>query len=135
MNRRVFLKVLGTTSAIAAWGSSLSPAAPTEGVEFEEFDAGPLDNFEENKVYDQYRDRGFFLIRRADEIFAMSSICTHKGCKVRAQSDQSYLCKCHGSRFDPQGHVLNGPAKIDLPRLKVKLSGDRNVLVRTPKRT
>jgi Rieske Fe-S protein len=102
-------------------------------VQFDEIDAGPLDSFEQDKVYDQYREQGFFIIRRADEVFALSSICTHKGCKVRAQADQSYLCKCHQSRFDATGKVLNGPATADLPRLKVKLSADRHVLVRVTK--
>ncbi len=134
MNRRVFLKVLGTTTAIAASGSSFA-SADAQPTEVEEIDAGPLDTFVEDKVYDQYRDKGFFLIRRSDEVFALSSICTHKGCKVRPQADQSYLCKCHQSKFDPAGKVLNGPAKVDLPRLKVKLSGDNHVLVRLVKKS
>jgi len=31
--------------------------------------------------------------------------------------------------------VLNGPATVDLPRLKVKLSDQRHILVRLPART
>ena len=134
MNRRMFLTVLGAASAIAACGSSIADA--DEGAPgFDEIDAGSLDTFEQDKVYDQYREQGFFLIRRADEVFALSSICTHKGCKVRPQDDQSFLCKCHQSRFDPSGKVLSGPAKADLPRIKVKLSDQRHVLVRLPKKS
>jgi len=134
MNRRLFLKALGTTTALAACGPKWTSAADN-APEVDEFDAGALDTFAEDKVYDQYRDKGFLLIRRADEVFALWSICPHKGCKVRAQSDQSYLCKCHQSRFDPAGKVVNGPATVDLPRLKVKLSGDNHVLVRVYKKS
>jgi Rieske Fe-S protein len=96
-------------------------------------DAGPLDDFAEDKVYDQFRDQGVLLIRRGGEVFAFSPVCPHKGCKVRPQDDQSFLCKCHGSRFDPAGTVLNGPATRDLLRLQVKLSDSRRVLVRVRK--
>ncbi len=128
MNRRQFLVVLGTSAALPALAWSETPDDT-----YEVIDVGSLDDFEEDKVYDQFRDQGFFIIRRADEVFALSAICTHKGCKVRSQTDQSFLCKCHQSRFDKDGRVLNGPAQIDLPRLPVKLSESRYVLVRVKK--
>lgn len=130
MNRREFLVVL-TVAATA--GSRAALGADETKEDDEVLDAGPLGAFEKDKVYDQFRDKGVFLIRRGDEVFALSSICTHKGCKVRAQDDQSFLCKCHKSRFDPAGKVSNGPAVKDLLRLKVKLSPDNRVLVRIAK--
>ena len=45
------------------------------------------------------------------ELSALSPVCTHLGCLVRWNtSEQSWDCPCHGSRFDPHGRVLNGPA-------------------------
>ena len=98
----------------------------------EVFDAGALSDYGTEGVYDAFRGDGFFLVRREREIIALSSVCTHKGCKVRAQADRSYLCKCHGSRFDQAGKVLKAPAKRDLPRLKVALDERGHVLVRLP---
>ena len=132
INRREFLVVLGSTAALAA-SSSTGWAADEDGQAYDVIDVGALDAFEQDKVYDEHREQGFFMIRRGDEVFALSSICTHKGCKVRAQEDQSFLCKCHKSRFDPEGKVLNGPAMRDLPRLSVKLSEQDHVLVRLRK--
>jgi Rieske Fe-S protein len=47
---------------------------------------------------------------------ALSPVCTHLGCDVRWNAaERSWDCPCHGSRFAPDGKVLNGPAVSDLP--------------------
>ncbi|HET7730229.1 MAG TPA: FAD-dependent oxidoreductase [Usitatibacter sp.] len=49
------------------------------------------------------------------EVHEMSAACTHLGCIVRWNAaDNTWDCKCHGSRFDALGHVINGPANVDL---------------------
>lgn len=46
----------------------------------------------------------------------MSAVCVHLGCIVAwNQSERTWDCPCHGSRYDRFGTVINGPANTDLP--------------------
>jgi glycine/D-amino acid oxidase-like deaminating enzyme/nitrite reductase/ring-hydroxylating ferredoxin subunit len=52
-------------------------------------------------------------------IHECSAVCPHLKCVVRWNpSERSWDCPCHGSRFDPYGRVLNGPAMTDLERIE-----------------
>lgn len=56
------------------------------------------------------------------ELFAVSPVCTHMGCKVRWNSvHTSWDCPCHGSRFRPDGTIIEGPAITPLRRKQVQL--------------
>lgn len=49
------------------------------------------------------------------EIHEHSAVCTHLYCIVDWNStERTFDCPCHGSRFDPYGRVVNGPAITDL---------------------
>jgi Rieske Fe-S protein len=50
-------------------------------------------------------------------IHAVSLRCTHLGCLLRFNAAElSWDCPCHGSRFDVDGAVLEGPATKPLER-------------------
>ena len=51
---------------------------------------------------------------------AVSATCTHLGCQVNwNRAERSWDCPCHGSRFAPDGQVLQGPAVHRLERKPV----------------
>ena len=61
------------------------------------------------------------------ELVATSMICTHRGCEVRPLPD-SFECPCHGSAYDEFGEVLEGPARLPLPRFKVEETSDSIII-------
>jgi Rieske Fe-S protein len=53
-------------------------------------------------------------------LHAVSTVCTHRGCTVGWNSaEKTWDCPCHGSRYDPLGRVIHGPAIVNLARKKV----------------
>lgn len=57
----------------------------------------------------------------AGHVHRCSAVCTHLGCIVAWNpAEKSWDCPCHGSRFDTEGQVLNGPAIAPL-----KVIGER----------
>ncbi|HET9547052.1 MAG TPA: FAD-dependent oxidoreductase [Desertimonas sp.] len=56
----------------------------------------------------------------AGAVHGVSLTCTHLGCTVRWNvAETTWDCPCHGSRFDRDGTVLQGPAVRDLRRFDV----------------
>lgn len=64
---------------------------------------------------------------------ALSEMCTHEGCPVGNFVGNRFSCACHGSVFDAQGKVLQGPAQHPLPSFTTTYKqGDDFVLVEVP---
>jgi Rieske Fe-S protein len=93
-------------------------------------DVGPASNFAKDGVYAAFESQGFFIVRKGSQLLALSAFCTHRRCKLAAQSDRSFYCRCHGSTFDPNGKVTEGPAKRDLSQLSLTVNEKGNVLVK-----
>jgi glycine/D-amino acid oxidase-like deaminating enzyme/nitrite reductase/ring-hydroxylating ferredoxin subunit len=52
---------------------------------------------------------------RSGAFHVVSAVCTHLACDVAwNKAEQTWDCPCHGSRFSPDGKVINGPAVTDL---------------------
>ena len=127
MNRKQFLILVASVAAsLPCVGFGGSP-----GVTSSErlVNAGPAANFGADGLYDGFRDQGFFVIRQGGKLFALSAICTHRRCKLSAERDHSFYCKCHGSRFDSDGKVTEGPAMRNLPVLRSLTDESGNLLV------
>ena len=118
-SRRFFMKwgvafFMGVTSLfvffLATLRMSLPSLLPGKSGRFkigskEDFPAGTAKYFKEQQVYVFADQKG---------IFAISAVCTHLGCIVNEEETQ-FTCPCHGSEFDLDGNVIQGPAPKDLP--------------------
>jgi glycine/D-amino acid oxidase-like deaminating enzyme/nitrite reductase/ring-hydroxylating ferredoxin subunit len=61
--------------------------------------------------------RGKTAVYRDDRggIHQLSAVCPHLYCIVHwNHTEKTWDCPCHGSRFDPYGNVVNGPAIVGL---------------------
>jgi Rieske Fe-S protein len=125
LNRRQFLILAAACAAV------IHPKGANARNAEQLIDAGPLSNYAADGVYDGFRDLGFFIIRKGEKLTALSSYCTHEKCKLKAERDHSFYCRCHGSTFDPGGKVTEGPAKRDLPVLTTN-SEKGHLMVKIP---
>lgn len=54
------------------------------------------------------------------KIETLSPVCAHLGCIVDFnQTEQTWDCPCHGSRYKADGTVFQGPAKKNLKRISI----------------
>jgi len=127
INRRQFLLV---TAGLVAGCQAVNDAGTSAARVPRLVNAGPASNYTADGVYSNFRDLGFFVIRRGGQLFALSAICTHRKCKLAVEPDHSFYCPCHGSTFDPTGHVTEGPARRDLPVLPNSVDENGQLLVR-----
>ena len=126
INRREFLIL---TAVFAAGCSSMEHVGfPSAGGE-RTVNAGPAGNYAADGVYAAFRDQGFFIVRRGEKLFAVSSICTHRKCKLTTDRGHSFYCPCHGSTFGPGGRVTHGPARRDLPVFATSVNGNGELMV------
>jgi cytochrome b6-f complex iron-sulfur subunit len=145
--RRFFLSaIFGSWFAIAWTTFTASAAGLTLGtVRFmfpnvlseppSTFRAGPIGNFEENRVDDKFKDQGAWVIRAKDErgrdiVYALSTTCTHLGCTPNwLEAEKKFKCPCHGSGFKMSGVNFEGPAPRPLERYAVRRTEEGEVVV------
>jgi len=59
-----------------------------------------------------------------DQYTALLMKCTHQGSELNASGDHLY-CSSHGSEFDKNGKVTNGPAEKKLRSFPVRVEGEK----------
>ncbi len=129
MNRRQFL-ILTAAAMVTGCQTMGGGSAVVHGERV--VNAGAVSDYAADGLYTRFRDQGFFVIRQGGQLFALSSICTHRTCKLDAESDRSFFCPCHGSTFDAEGKVTEGPARRDLPTLSSITNENGQLLVTVP---
>jgi len=92
------------------------------------FRIGPPDRFPPGSVV-KIPERNVLVLRDDAGVRALSLICTHLGCIANRQASGEFVCPCHGSRFDPEGNVSQGPAPSRLRYLEVSRAPNGDLFV------
>ncbi len=128
--RRVFLKVMGAgAGCLTVGGLPLACGGPPSGP----IEAGNVSDLAEGDVK-QVPEASVLVGRDAGGVYAMTAICTHLGCDTSGpdgtvDADGTIHCGCHGSAYNPDGSVLNGPAPNPLQHFKVTIADDGTITV------
>ena len=147
-NRREFLMKIGTGAgmcAIAYQGAAsmrslvpnVSYDAPTT------VKLGLPSEFPEGLKF--LPDLRLFVFRDGNVFHAISAVCTHLGCTVRAEAlpqpettsvggaplrlTHRFACPCHGSRYTGDGKNVAGPAPKPLNWFQLSIASDDGQLV------
>ena len=130
--------VIGGTLAAVLGGSVLSPGFARRRQRW--LPAGPVADLVDDEptpvTVRIARDDGYaqiverqvvFLVKDGDaRVTALSSTCTHLGCRVSWDAEkQELLCPCHGGVFDKRGAVKSGPPPAPLARLHTRIDGEQ----------
>jgi menaquinol-cytochrome c reductase iron-sulfur subunit len=90
-------------------------------------------------------DERLFVFREGNTFHAISAVCTHLGCTVRAEAlpqpetmsvegaplrvTHRFLCPCHGSKYTGDGGAVSGPAPRALAWYHLYIALDDGQLV------
>jgi menaquinol-cytochrome c reductase iron-sulfur subunit len=147
-NRREFLIKVGIGGGLAALAgqgiASLRSLVPNVS-----YDApttvklGPPAEFPDGLKF--LPDERLFVFRDGNTFHAISAVCTHLGCTVRAEAlsqpetktvdgkplrlTHRFLCPCHGSKYSGDGGTISGPAPKPLAWCHLSLAPDDGQLV------
>lgn len=147
-DRRDFLKGLGIGAGVVALGGQ-SLAALRSLVPNVSYDAptlvklGPATEFPDGMKF--LPEERLFVFREGRTFHAISAVCTHLGCTVRAEAlprvetktvggqplklTHRFLCPCHGSKYEGDGQNVAGPAPRPLAWYELSIAPDDGQLV------
>jgi menaquinol-cytochrome c reductase iron-sulfur subunit len=90
-------------------------------------------------------DERLFVFREGNTFHAISAVCTHLGCTVRAEAlsnpvtkdvdgaplrlTHRFACPCHGSTYTGEGTNVSGPAPTPLAWFHLSVATDDGQLV------
>ena len=138
MDRRTFIKwtAVGWAAfaAVTAGYGAMIMRFLFPNVLFEpkqEFRAGFPDEYQAGDVSERWKDGyGVWIVRDAEKVFALATICTHLGCTPNWMTNEDkFKCPCHGSGFYKTGINFEGPAPRPLERYRIFLSDDGEIVV------
>jgi cytochrome b6-f complex iron-sulfur subunit len=147
-DRRQFLLKLGTAAGVAglAYQGAASLRSLVPNVSYDSpttVKLGLPQDFPDGLKF--LPDQRLFVFRDGKTFHAISAVCTHLGCTVRAEAlsrpeeatvqgqplrlTHRFMCPCHGSRYSGDGTNVAGPAPKPLAWYRLSVSADDGQLI------
>ena len=129
LDRRQLLVLAGASAGLVMLGGAVSGCSATGTPPTGPESAG---NISELQVGSLLIMSNVIVARDANGVYAMSAVCTHAGCFLDDGSQTitaGLSCPCHGSTFDGNGEVTQGPAGTPLQHYAVIITADGSITV------
>ncbi len=135
ITRRYFLEFVGGGAIlVAATGSAiltgqfLSPNVLREPSL--RFKAGSVEIYPPDSITLDKEQKVFIVRAKEGYFYAISAVCTHLGCIANWKSEDDIIaCPCHGSKFNKEGKVIDGPAPRPLQRFAMTVDEQGQLIV------
>jgi nitrite reductase/ring-hydroxylating ferredoxin subunit len=130
MNRREFVAAMACAACMCGLGGAgeLLADTPASGTTL---DVGPKSNYTADGITDTWMKapNKVAVIRHAGRIYAITTVCTHRGSIINAENNSTFECPRHHATYDIAGNVTQGPAKVALVHYAISVNGDGNIIV------
>ena len=137
LNRRDFLKKSVKTIAVGALAFSsfdvLKLMAASDSIETTEGTVEKIISLADYPAlssiggYAMITEKIIVIRKSSSKFIAINIVCTHKKCDVDYDGS-GFECPCHGSTFNGNGKVIEGPAAKNLKSYKVTFNSSDNTL-------
>jgi cytochrome b6-f complex iron-sulfur subunit len=88
-----------------------------------DLNSNPTLNSSGGSVFKQ--SANIIVVNVNNTLIAVTSICTHQACNVAYMSNSNnFQCPCHGSEYDINGNVIQGPATMPLQKYSTAVVGN-----------
>jgi cytochrome b6-f complex iron-sulfur subunit len=135
ITRRYFLEFIGggailvaATGSAVLTGQFLSPNVLREPAL--RFKAGSVEIYPPDSITLDKEQKVFIVRAKEGYFYAISAVCTHLGCIANWKPEDDIIaCPCHGSKFDKEGRVIDGPAPRPLQRFAMMVDEQGQLIV------
>ncbi|HXP50044.1 MAG TPA: Rieske (2Fe-2S) protein [Bacteroidia bacterium] len=135
MDRRDFIQksivlacgVAGATAFLEACQKTNNQVGTAPSVNFTiDISSSQYSALQNKGGYVYYSQSNIIIARdKTGNFVALYDVCPHAGCTIQFDGDKSFPCPCHGSMFDENGNVTQGPATSGVKKYSTSLTGTK----------
>ncbi len=131
MKRRVFIEKSSKAAILAGLGLTIAACSEddpqpnlSEPLEID-LSISPFDTLQTPGNWVLHPSENILLVNVDGEVRAFTSVCTHSNCSRNwVFGPTEATCTCHGSKFNQEGQVVQGPASGRLNQFQVNHIGN-----------